>query len=87
MKLKRIKLGDAVIVTWVDAVSVSQWLSVADIDPPTEARCPDIVSAGRLLQRDKRQITLASTFGEGGMVGEVIGIPLRMVISMVRDEK
>ncbi len=82
-----IRIGDAVIVTWIDAVSVSSWMNCADLDPPTEARCPDIVSEGRLLQRDKRQITLASTFGEGGMVGEVIGIPRKMVISIVRDEE
>ena len=83
---RRIKIGDAVIVTWMDAVSVATWMGVAAIDPPTEARCPDIVSEGRLLQRDKRQITLASTFAEG-MVGEIIGIPLRMVTSMVKDKK
>ncbi len=80
---KKVRVGDWVVVHWIDAMSTAEWVDLKDLEE--KMRCPDFISKGCLVLMNDRQIVLASTFG-AGMVGEIAAIPLGMVSKMVRDE-
>lgn len=57
-------------VTWVDAVSVSEWV--------TEDNLPElatIITRGWLIYEDTTRLTIAGTLAKDGGYGEVISIP------------
>ncbi len=80
---KKVRVGDWVVVHWIDAISNPSWVDLEKLEE--EARCPDAISKGCLVVDNERQITLASTFATG-QAGEILSIPKGMVVKIVREE-
>ncbi len=80
---KKVRVGDWVIVHWIDAISSAEWVDLEKIEEV--ARCPDIISKGCLIVQNDRQITIASSFSPPS-VGEILSIPAGMVVKMIREE-
>lgn len=69
-KSKKSKKYKYVEVTWIDAVSVSEWVA------PDKLPCPAVIrTRGWLVGENKDHITIAGTLSEDGGYGEVITIP------------
>ncbi len=81
---KKPQPGEWCEVHWRDAISIATWVDTESVQ--VEALCPDIISRGCLIVSNARQIILASTFSHG-QLGEVIGIPKGMVITIKRIEE
>ena len=66
-------------VTWVDAISQVEWMSLEEVEAFAKSTDWEVTETGWLLMKNSKYIVIASQFQKAGSWGNVTKIPASWV--------
>ena len=63
------------MVTWCDAFSMAEWLSLEEVFEEAEKKGWEVTEVGWLLRETKEYIVIASQLQTGGSFGNITKVP------------